>query len=609
MIMKSGRHFTLLTGLPILALSLSGVRAEDTTIYEAVVKPILEARCVECHGEEKSKGKLRLDTPEHIQKGDETVVAGKSGDSSLIIRVSLPEDDDDVMPPKGDPLTKDQIAALTWWIDDHKASYEAKFVVADAPEAIQKLASAAPAPKAPKSKEPELPKVDPAAPELMKPLQDLGVLVLPLAQNTNLLHVESVSVAKDIGDERLALLKPLAPQLAWLYLNKTQITDAGMAHLSGLKQLRRLHLANTAITSAGVKQLEGLENLETLNIYGTKVDDSVLETLTKLPKLKKVFLYDTGVSSRVAFRFLTKNPELDLNLGWDFESLKKLDSGMTYHDAFDDKHQGAIQGGKLTYGDGPSGKSAKFDGKAFVVAGDIANFDRSHPFSLTAWVKGEPQDDGVIAARSDVSDSGRGWSVHVNKSKVAFHLVSNGPDNAIKVSVPVDMDKDTWYHVAATYDGSGKAEGVSIFVDSVAGKATVGQDNLSRPTKTYQVMHVGRRSDGAIFKGEIDDLRVYDSELSADQVGAMFDRYGHKDVPAAKEGEEAAKSDTAAASKADLVNAALVALFDAGSCCHKAHGKGAACDHPCCVKAHANGKVCLKCNPGAKGKDPAEKAS
>ena len=59
-------------------------------------------------------------------------------------------------------------------------------------------------------------------------------------------------------------------------------------------------------------------------IYGTKVDDGVLETLTKLPKLKKVFLYDTEVSSRVAFRFLTKNPELDLNLGWDFESLKKL---------------------------------------------------------------------------------------------------------------------------------------------------------------------------------------------------------------------------------------------------------------------------------------------
>ena len=53
MIMNSGRHLTILTGLSILALSLSGVRAEEATIYEAVVKPILEARCVECHGAKK----------------------------------------------------------------------------------------------------------------------------------------------------------------------------------------------------------------------------------------------------------------------------------------------------------------------------------------------------------------------------------------------------------------------------------------------------------------------------------------------------------------------------------------------------------------------------
>ena len=232
-----------------------------------------------------------------------------------------------------------------------------------------------------------------------------------------------------------------------------------------------------------------------------------------------------------------------------------------------------------------------------------------HPFSVTAWVKGEPQDDGVIAARSDSADEGRGWDVHVSKDKLIFQLVSDGPDNAIKVNVPASMDKDTWYHVAATYDGSGKAEGVSLFVDGSAGKSVVEHDGLTRPTKTYQVMHVGRRSDGAIFKGELDDVRVYDSELSADQVGAMFDRYGHKDAPAAQESAEAAKSESAAASKADFVNAALVALFDDGSCCHKAHGKGAACEHPCCIKAHAKGEVCLKCNPGAKGKAPAKKAS
>ncbi len=603
--MNSGRFFVpSFLALPILAWSAADLRAAEDTVYSKVVQPIFQARCVECHGEEKSKGKLRLDTPEHITKGGsegDTVIAGNSEESMLIFRVTLPEDDDEIMPPKGDPLTPDQIAALKWWIDEHNASYDAKFVLDDAPDAVKKVAESGVAVAATaKPKEPELPQVDPADPALMKPLQDLGVLVLPLAQNTNLLHVESVSVAKDVGDDHLAMLEPLAPQLAWLYLNKTNISDEGLKHLANLKQLRRLHLANTAITNIGVKHLEGLENLETLNIYGTKVSDGVLDSVAKLPKLKKVFLYNTEVSPRVAFKFLTKNPNLDVNLGWDFESLKNLDTGLAYHDTFDDKHEGSAQGGKVTYGDGPSGKAGKFDGKAFIVAGDLGNFDRTDPFSVTAWIKGDAQEDGVIAARSDVADAGRGWDVHVDKGSIHFQLVSNAPDNGIKVHAPVTMDKDTYYFVAATYDGSGKAEGVKLYVDSVKLDAKVDQDNLSRTTKTYQVMHVGRRSDGAVFKGEIDDLRLYPSTLSEDQIGALFDRYGHKPVPAAEKGEAAKAGDPAGGV------VALAALFDKGSCCHKAHGKGDDCAHPCCVKAKAKGAVCLKCNPGAKDKIAAD---
>ena len=603
MIMISGRlSVSPLLALPILALSTAGLRAEADTIYAKVIEPIFQARCIECHGEEKSKGKLRLDTPENIQKGGSegnTVVGGKSGESYLFSRVSLPEDDEDRMPPKGDPLTKDQVEAIKWWIDEHEASFEVKFVIAEAPDAVKKVVESVPT--VAKSGGPELPEVDPADPALMKPLQDLGVLVLPLAQNTNLLHVESVSVAKDIKDEHLAFLEPLAPQLAWLYLNKTNITDAGLKHLANLKQLRRLHLANTAITDAGVKHLEGLENLETLNMYGTKVTDAVLGSIAKLPKLKKVFLYATEVTPRVAFRFLNKHERIDVNLGWDFESLKRLDMGMTFHDAFDEKHQGSARGGKVSYADGPSGKAGQLDGKAFIVAGDVGNFDRTEAFTVASWIKGEPQEDGVIAARSDVSDTGRGWNLHLGQGTVNFHLVSNGPDNAIKVHAPVEMDKDTWYYLVATYDGSSKAEGVKLYVDSLAASTHVDQDNLSRTTKTYQVMHVGRRSDGPIFKGGIDDLRVYPSVLSANQIGALFDRYEHKEVPGSEPG-------TAEAGDQGGVLVGLAALFDKGSCCDKAHGESKACEHACCKKAAAEGKVCLKCNPGAEGKEvPAAK--
>ena len=85
------------------------------------IKPMLEKACFKCHGEEKQKAKLRVDSAEAIKKGSENgevIVVGNSAKSSLVHTVAgLVEDM--LMPPedKGDPLTKEQIGLLRAWID------------------------------------------------------------------------------------------------------------------------------------------------------------------------------------------------------------------------------------------------------------------------------------------------------------------------------------------------------------------------------------------------------------------------------------------------------------------------------------------------------------
>jgi len=87
--------------------------------YKEHIMPMFKKSCYSCHGEEKQKGKLRLDTPEFITKS-ETIVNGMYEDSEVHVRVTLPKDDDDFMPPegKGDPFTDVQIAILEKWIKD-----------------------------------------------------------------------------------------------------------------------------------------------------------------------------------------------------------------------------------------------------------------------------------------------------------------------------------------------------------------------------------------------------------------------------------------------------------------------------------------------------------
>src|SRR5688572_6574376 len=92
--------------LALLAFTTAGAGAEPS-FFETRVGPILEKHCVTCHGPEKKKAKLRLDSFEHLQRGSETgeiVIAGDIKESELFYRITLPATHEDVMPSDGKPL-------------------------------------------------------------------------------------------------------------------------------------------------------------------------------------------------------------------------------------------------------------------------------------------------------------------------------------------------------------------------------------------------------------------------------------------------------------------------------------------------------------------------
>src|SRR3954453_2811371 len=86
-----------------LALFASSL-AHAAVDFAREVQPILERACVQCHGPEKQKGKLRLDSGEALQKGGENgapITPGKPDESDFYHRVTLDPAHEDVMPPKG----------------------------------------------------------------------------------------------------------------------------------------------------------------------------------------------------------------------------------------------------------------------------------------------------------------------------------------------------------------------------------------------------------------------------------------------------------------------------------------------------------------------------
>jgi hypothetical protein len=85
--------------------------------------------------------------------------------------------------------------------------------------------------------------------------------------------------------------------LTHLYLHDGKITDAGLKHLTNLKDLKLLVLgANRDITDAGLRELVKLKNLEDLRISYTQVGDDGLKMLTALPRLKALWMMHTNVT-------------------------------------------------------------------------------------------------------------------------------------------------------------------------------------------------------------------------------------------------------------------------------------------------------------------------
>ena len=90
--------------------------------FDKDIKPVFEKSCFKCHGAEKQKGKLRLDSLEAALKGGENapnIIAKDSAKSPLVWSVARIGDEDDAMPPKGkgEPLTGEQVALIRAWID------------------------------------------------------------------------------------------------------------------------------------------------------------------------------------------------------------------------------------------------------------------------------------------------------------------------------------------------------------------------------------------------------------------------------------------------------------------------------------------------------------
>ena len=284
-------------------------RSNPAFFYGAHVEPIFVGHCYSCHGPDKQKGRLRLDSYDFLMRGGKDGVVVKAGNvkgSELFHRVTLSPSDDDAMPPQGKrPLAPNEIKLLELWIAAGASSTLPANAIKDAPTNDVPVVA-----------EVTFPEVDPAAVvQLRAPLaaqvaqlrQRFPDLVDYESRGSANLVIDASALGAKFGDDDLAALKPLNEQIVTADFSGTAITDRSAPLLAAMKHARVLRLTNTKITDATVSALGGLDRLESLDLYGTEVTPACLKVVESLPKLRHLYAGATKIPADVPVPDAMKN--------------------------------------------------------------------------------------------------------------------------------------------------------------------------------------------------------------------------------------------------------------------------------------------------------------
>ncbi len=272
----------LALGILLAALPLGA----ETTFYQDRIGPILDRHCVVCHGPEKQKAGLRLDSFAWVMKGAESgamVLPGNAAGSELYRRITLPAGDDEVMPTDGKPLlSREEIRNVELWILGGASATKG---VAEFPGAPA-LGRPKPAPVA------LAPDWRPRADEIRRLETELGIRLVPRSQQAgDGLILRTAGSPRRGDDATLARLAPIAELIVEAELARTPVTDAGLAALGRWTNLRSLDLSRTRVTGQGVAALASLPHLEALNLTDSAVDAAGIQRARAFPALRRLWAF------------------------------------------------------------------------------------------------------------------------------------------------------------------------------------------------------------------------------------------------------------------------------------------------------------------------------
>jgi hypothetical protein len=184
--------------------------------------------------------------------------------------------------------------------------------------------------------------------------------------------------------------------------------------------------------------------------------------------------------------------------------------------------------------EGKFGNGLSFLGDAGMQMGRALDYDRNQPFSVSIWVKlMKAGEEGPIFGKTNGDAEGyRGWLCKLNKDgTLSFQLNHVWPDNTIDIQTVETLKVGEWTHIAMTYDGSSKANGVHIWVNGKTPEQYLWTDNLTKSLLHTRRNHnwnsspfkFGMNTRETIQHTWMDELQIFKRQISDIEVLELYE--------------------------------------------------------------------------------------
>jgi hypothetical protein len=207
----------------------------------------------------------------------------------------------------------------------------------------------------------------------------------------------------------------------------------------------------------------------------------------------------------------------------DFTVTRSLESHFPLDGSLNDEQKKAKEvqavGGAARYDAGRLEQCLVMDGNYHVDAGDVADFSDDDKFTFAAWIWPEEGCSGSVVSRTENGAKPEGIDLLAREGRIRVHLNVQWIDDSIRLEVTTPLPMRQWTHVAFTVDGSEFARGVHVYFNGIPQPVSVEIDSLYQSFGNNGPLRIGASGDPASrLRGRIDDVRVYDDELTPAEI-------------------------------------------------------------------------------------------